>query len=173
MIYITGNTRGLGESLGVYFQRSYLFDEIRGLNRPEYDFNDPWIPTDFSIFVNNAPCGFQQTELLYKLFEANKDRNCQIINICSVSADGDRKEVNEYAIQKKALDAACTQLQLVRSNCRVLCVKPGRMNTDLVSHIDAKKMDVYDVARQIVSFSEFSWGQTYIKTVTIDVKETL
>lgn len=172
-IYITGTTRGLGKELIPHFERKYMFNKVVGLNRPEYDLSrnvDDFIRNDFKVFVNNAHYGFAQTELLYKLFEANKDRKCLIINIGSVSADGDRKEVNEYAIQKKALDAACTQLQLVKSECRVIQVKPGRIDTDLVKHLESKKMDAFDLAKQIVWISELCWGNTYFKTFTVDNK---
>ena len=172
-IYITGTTRGLGAELVHHFQRRHLFENVVGLNRPEYDLSknlDDYVKDDFKIYINNAHYGFAQTELLYKLFEENKDKHCQIINIGSVSADGDRKEVNKYAIQKKALDAACTQLQLVKSVCRVIQVKPGRIDTDLVEHIDAKKMDAFDIAKQISWISEQCWGDTYFKTFTVDNK---
>ena len=172
-IYITGTTRGLGKALEFRLQRAFPFNDVYGLNRPDYNIRKPKeiveFVKDFDIFVNNAHDGFSQTELLYNLFEANKNRDCIILNIGSVSADGDRKEVNPYAIEKKALDAACTQLQLVPSKCKVMQVKLGRMETDLVKHIDAPKMKVEDVARFIVELLEMSTPDL-IKTVTLDIK---
>ena len=169
MIYITGTTRGLGKELAKVFSLST--SNIVELNRPEFDIKDPVIHSDFDIYINNAHDGYSQTELLYKLFDQNKDRNCQIINIGSVSADGDRKSVNPYAIQKKSLDSACTQLQLIDSRCRVIHIKPGRMNTDMIKHMDVNKMGPRIVAEHIYMVSCMSWGPTYIKTITIDIKE--
>lgn len=172
-IYITGTTRGLGSALEFRFQRAFPFNDVIGLNRPSFNVRKPdeivEFAKGFEIFVNNAHDGFAQTELLYKLFEVNKDRDCIILNINSVSADGDRARVNPYAIQKKALDAACTQLQLVPSKCKVMQVKLGRMETDLVKHIESPKMDTIDVARFIVELLEMSTPDL-IKTVTLDVK---
>ena len=175
-IYITGTTRGLGAALKKRYEIEYFFEEVIGLNRPEYELNKlnikKFIKTNFDIYFINAHYEWSQTELLYDLFEANKDRKCQIVVIGSVSADGDRKEINKYAIQKKALDAAVTQLQLVKSKCFITQIKLGRMNTDLVKHIKAKKMDVDVVARQIFDIIELNnTDNQYIKTVTIDVKE--
>ena len=174
-IYITGTTRGLGKALKQRYESEYHFFNIIGLDRPQYVLGDSpiedFVKTDFDIYIINAHHEWSQTELLYKLFEKNKNRRCQIIVIGSVSADGDRKEVNKYAIQKKALDAAVTQLQLVKSNCTITQFKLGRMNTDLVKHIDAKKMDTIDVARKIYEIVELNTEDNYFKTVTLDVKE--
>lgn len=174
--FITGTTRGLGKALLQRAEKNYLFSNIFGLNRPEYNLNDTeylddFVKTDFDFYILNAHYEWSQVELLYKLFEANKDKECHIVVIGSVSADGDRKEVNKYAIQKKALDAAVTQLQLVKSKCLITQIKLGRMNTNMVSHIDAPKMETYQVARQIFDVMEMCSKNAYVKTITIDIKE--
>lgn len=177
--YITGTSRGLGEALVDKFQREMIFGDVIGLNRPTWDISYQDHHSDmarlpFDIFINNAydvHNVFAQTELLYELFENNKDRECIIINIGSVSADGDRKEINKYAIAKKALDAACTQLQLVPSKCKVIQVKLGHMDTQMIEHIHTPhKMDVVDVAREIVEVYHMSQGNRYVKTITLDNK---
>ena len=175
-IYITGTTRGLGKALKERYEIEYPFFDVIGLDRPEYELNKlnikKFVKTDFDIYILNAHYEWSQTELLYDLFEANKNRDCQIVVIGSVSADGDRKEVNKYAIQKKAVDAAVTQLQLVPSKCVITQIKLGRMDTDLVKHIKAKKMNPLDIARKIYELIEFNNNiDHYIKTVTIDVRE--
>jgi len=88
-----------------------------------------------------------------------------------VSADGDRKAVNKCAIQKKALDAACTQLQLVPSECFITQIKLGRIDTDLVKHIDAPKMNVRDVSRMIYDVIAMNHKNRYVKSITIDNKD--
>lgn len=169
MIYVTGTTRGLGKAL--YGELCIQNRDVFGLNRPEYELGKNlrnYIKTDFEMFILNAHHDWDQVNLLYKLFEANMSRKCSIITISSVSADGDRKEVNEYAIQKKALDAACTQLQLVKSNCTITNVKLGRVDTDMVKDVDAKKMDPDQISRAIIELINVSSENFYIKTVTID-----
>lgn len=174
MNYITGTTRGLGKALKQRFETEYSFEDTIGLDRPTHDLSNSYenyLKDDFKIYVINAHHEWSQTELLYKLFEMNRDRECQIVVIGSVSADGDRKSVNPYAIQKKALDAACTQLQLVDSKCTITQIKLGRMETDLVKHIDAPKMDVFDVARMIYDILLMNNKRQYVKSITLDVKE--
>ena len=172
--YITGTTRGLGRALLGRFQSKHPFEEFEGLDRPWNDLSkdlDRFVKNDFGIYIINAHYEWAQTELLYKLFEANKDRECQIVVIGSVSADGDRKAINKYAIQKKALDAACTQLQLVKSDCFITQIKLGRINTDIVKHIDAPKMNVKDIARIVYDVVAMNHKNHYVKSITIDNKD--
>jgi NAD(P)-dependent dehydrogenase (short-subunit alcohol dehydrogenase family) len=86
------------------------------------------------VYINNAYYNFAQTNLLYDLYEANKHRKCQIINIGSVSSDTERDAINPYVVHKLALDRACMQLQLQDTDCKVILVKMGRMDTPLVAH---------------------------------------
>ena len=173
-IYVTGGRKGLGLAICDVLERNYMFYDITSLSRENgYDLSknlDDFVKDDFDIYVNNAQYGFAQTELLYKLFEANRYRDCHIINIGSVSSDGDRKEVNPYAVQKTALEKATTQLQLVKSECRISIIKPGRMQTEMVEHIYAPKMSTYAVAQMVNTIVNMP-SDTIIKTITVDVKE--
>ena len=169
MIYITGTTKGLGKSLLEKYQS--IGSNVFGMNRPTYDLSkdiSSLVRKDFDIYILNAQYEWGQVDLLYSLFEKNRDRKCTIIAIGSVSADGDRKEVNRYAIQKKALDAACCQLQLCSSTCTVTQIKLGRMNTDLVKHISAPKMDTDRLANFIVNLIISNNDEFYTKTITVD-----
>ena len=74
-----------------------------------------------------------------------------ILNIGSVSADGNYDFVNHYAVHKAALDKACMQLQLIDSECKVVQIKLGRMDTPLVAHKVARKMNTEDLAKIIVN----------------------
>ena len=170
--YITGTTRGLGRALLNRWTVEEPFIDTIGLNRPDYKLSNitPYVKYDFNTYIINAHYEWSQTELLYDLFEANKDRECQIIVIGSVSADGDRMAVNKYAIQKKALDAACTQLQLVPSRCSITQIKLGRVDTDLVKHIDAKKMDPTAMAELIYNVYTMNSKNHIVKSITIDNK---
>ena len=99
-VSITGSTGGLGTAIVNTFSdcELKLLDRNKGFDL-EKNLND-FIDQDFDVFINNAHSGFRQTELLYKLFESNKNRNCIIINIGSVSSDGNKDYVNEYAIEE-------------------------------------------------------------------------
>ena len=172
-IYITGTSGGLGSAIKHELEPS-LFVEVVDLNLPDYDLEgdlDRFL-VDFDVFINCAysqDAGFAQTELLYRLFEANKHRDCQIINIGSVSADGDRKEVNQYAIHKAALEKACSQLSLIESECRVSLIKPGRMKTRMTDHrSEFYRMDPQHVAKAIVWMMETP-KELNVKSLTLDV----
>ena len=171
--YITGTTRGLGQALLRRWEIEEPWMDTVGLNRPQYDLSkniNAFVRYDFNTYILNAHYGWSQTDLLYELFEANKDRECQIIVIGSVSADGDRAAINKYAIEKKALDAACTQLQLLNSSCTITQIKLGRVDTDLVKHIDATKMKTSLAAAMIYQVCDMNSKNHFIKSITIDNK---
>lgn len=169
-IYITGHTSGLG--LALYKWLPLSGHEVAGLSRTNgYDLNK-FLPVydDFDVYINNAYVGFKQVELLYALFEKNQHRKCQIVNIGSVSADGNYDRVNEYAVHKAALDKACNQLQLIDSECKVVQVKLGRMDTPLVAHrINVPKINPEFVAQYITSNVINVPNNILVKNITLDV----
>lgn len=170
-IYISGTTRGLGNAL--FDTLVNAGHDVIGLNRPDFDMAkglSNYLKNDFDVFIINAHFRWKQVDLLYKLFELNKERLCQIITIGSVSADGDRKQVNSYAIEKKALDATCTQLQLVPSRCILTNVKLGRMETDMVANKKVAKMKPEMVAEFIMKILTQNESKLYVKSITIDLK---
>lgn len=169
-VVITGHTSGLGKSI---YDRMSLRHEVLGLSRSNgYDIGrdiSGFVFDDFDLYINNAYYGYSQTDLLYKLFEKNKYRKCTIVNIGSVSADGNKDAVNEYAVHKSALEKACSQLQLIDSECKVIHLKLGRMNTPMTDHrkeyprIDAKY--VAEVIEWITNQPEC----ILFKNLTIDI----
>ena len=171
-IVITGHTSGLGKAL-----YNFLVEQghtVVGLSRSEgFDLNknlDMFLLDGWNVYINNAYSGFNQVELLYKLFELNQNRECQIINIGSVSADGNKDQVNEYAVHKAALDKACNQLQLIDTDCKVVQVKLGRMDTPLVAHrTGVPKMDPKYVAQYITQNILYAPKEILIKNLTIDL----
>lgn len=171
-VFVTGHTSGLGKAI---FDTCNDYEYItQGLSRSNGydlngDLNDFLLQDNWDVFVNNAYVGWRQTDLLYKLFEQNQKRNCTIINIGSVSADGNYDVVNEYAVHKAALDKACTQLQLIDSECKVVQVKLGRMDTPLVAHKKARKMDPVDIAKFIINHVMLAPKDMLMKNITIDV----
>ena len=135
-ISITGHTSGLGKALFNHWSNA-------GHNLTGFSLSNGFnIDTDiekianveFDIFINNAYSKYQQVELLYMLYEKNKDRKCTIINIGSASSDGNVDRIKPYAIEKLALEKACLQLQFNTSICKILLIKPGRMQTLMAAH---------------------------------------
>lgn len=166
-IVITGTTSGLGLACKEHFNSVH---ELIELNRPRFDLDkniDDFVCNDFDVYINNAYSNWTQIDLLYKLFEKNKDRDCKIINVGSVCADRTYDRVYPYAIHKLALDAACLQLQQIDSQCRVIHLKLGRMNTPMTSHRNGRKMDTSIVARQIQYLIELD-SSIVIKELVID-----
>jgi hypothetical protein len=137
-IYCTGNRNGIGQAVSALLSKEG--HEVIGLNRPECDLSvslDPFIKDDFYVYINNAHYGWSQTDLLYELWERNFQKDCMIINVSTILSDvlQTRKvdqKVWRYPIYKKALDDASLHLQQFESNCRVVLVKPGLMDTGRV-----------------------------------------
>ena len=167
-VSITGSTGGLGTAIVNTFNdcKLHLLDRNKGFDLDK-NLND-FVSQDFDVFINNAHSGFRQTELLYKLFESNKNRNCIIINIGSVSSDGNKDYVNEYAVQKNALEKSCLQLQLIDSECKVTLVKLGRTDTAMVANRKGyPKMDPMYIAKCIRWLVEQP-ENIVIKNLTVD-----
>lgn len=167
-IIITGSTGGLGSSLVEVFKEHDLvcLDRNKGF---DLDKNlDDFVLDNFDVYINNAHSGFHQTSLLYKLFENNKNRYCIIINIGSVSSDGNKDYVNQYAVNKASLEKACLQLQLIDSECKLSLIKLGRMNTKMVANrIGYPKMDTNYIA-QTIKWLVDQPKNIVIKNLTID-----
>lgn len=178
--YITGTTKGIGKEikhrLERWFVQMYMFDEFEvvGLDRPEYNMNvvEPYVKDDFEVYVINAHHEFDNVELLYRLFEENQKRRCDIVVIGSVSTDGDRNYINRYAVQKTALEKAVAQLQLTESTCRIMMIKPGRVKSPLSDHRSMHfRMDPSHVAHAIVWMLEQP-NFLNVRSLTLDVHHT-
>lgn len=167
-LHITGTTRGLGKSVREYAAlRNW---NVTALDRPDYDLSidiDMFVRTDFDVYLNNAYHGWAQTDLLYKLWEANRDRPCLIISVGSVVVDKLYDRVYPYAIHKTALSEACKQLQQMDSPCKITHLKMGRMDTDMVSHRPGPKLDTALVAKQIGHIIDMPYG-CVVKELTLD-----
>lgn len=167
-IVITGTTSGLGKACKDELELDHL---VEALDRPKYDLDvnlDAYVKTDFDVYINNAYSGYKQVELLYKLFEANKNRSCKIINIGSVVADKTYDKVYPYAIHKKALADACLQLQQIDSQCKVIHLRLGRMATPMTEHRPGPKLDPKTVVAYIDTVLLNMPTAVVIKDLTID-----
>jgi len=138
-IAITGHTSGIGKSL------LDIYPDAIGLSRSNYyNINDiDQIVTavkNCDVFINNAYDGFKQVELLYALFSVWENENKLIVNISSNSGDGTKKKSHKYAIHKSALDKASEQLGSLSSNCKIINIRPGWVDTPMVSAIKETKI---------------------------------
>jgi hypothetical protein len=130
-IYITGTNRGLGYE--TYKLLSSAGHDVTGLSRPQHDLSrnlDDFVKKDFDIYINNAYYEYTQTQLLYKLYEKNEGRNCTIINISGISPDRQFDYVRQEAAHKCSLDKAARQLQDLYNDCKVILLKPGKINSN-------------------------------------------
>lgn len=171
-IVITGTAGGLGSEIYRFYSQNGW--SVIHLNLPYFDITDPdlsLIP-DFDVFVNNAydeSSGFAQTDLLYKVYEQHKDRDCMIINIGSVSGDGDRHKFYPYGAHKSALEKASIQLSLVENPCKVCLIKPGRMKTKMTEHrSEYYRMPPLDLVKAI-DFMVNVPKELTVKSITLDV----
>ena len=169
-IVITGHTSGLGKTLYNILSKDH---EVIGLSRQNgYDLSkdlDTFLVDDFDVYINHAYYDYSQTTLLYELFEKNKYRDCAVINVGSVSADGNRDAVNEYAVHKAALEKACLQLQLIDTGCKVIHLKLGRMNTPMTDHKREYPRIETDYIANTVEWLMNQPKDILIKNLTIDI----
>jgi NADP-dependent 3-hydroxy acid dehydrogenase YdfG len=169
-VVVTGHTSGLGKTL--YDRLSEKHHTI-GLSRSNgHDLSKDiasFQVENFDVYINNAYHAYAQVDLLYQLFEQNKYRNCTIINIGSVSADGNKDTINEYAVHKSALEKACSQLQLIDTDCKVIHLKLGRMNTPMTdSRKEYPRIDTGYVAN-IIEWMLCQPEKMFFKNLTIDI----
>lgn len=143
-ISITGHTSGLGQALFNHWSNAgHSLTGFSLSNGFDIDTDVEKISNvEFDIFINNAYSKYQQVELLYALYEKHKNRKCTILNIGSASSDGNVDRIKPYAIEKLALERAVLQLQFNSTKCKILLVKPGRMETRMVENTNSKKINL-------------------------------
>jgi len=128
-VYITGTTSGIGSEIFNTLKNAKC--DVIGLNRPEYNLDkniDDYVKSDFDVYINNAHHEFSQTKLLYKLFEANENRKCSIINISSMIAERQIDYPRQEQAEKASLDRAARQLQFLERPCRIALLRIGRFD---------------------------------------------
>ena len=137
-IYITGTRGGLGSAIMSKLTLTYPYQDIIELNRPEHDLSrvdgnlDSLVKDDFSIYVNCSHYEFSQVELLYRLFDHNKNRKCHIINIGSVAGSYPYPGGNVYGGTKAFVSQFSLNLRadLVSKGINVTSIEPGLAETE-------------------------------------------
>lgn len=166
-VAITGHTRGIGRALETALERRG--DTVIGLSRSNgYDITMPEEIIrkirDADVFICNAHAGFAQAELVLAMARtwAEHPRRL-IVAMGSLSADGINPSQGRYAIHKKALDAACEQLQadpIVK--CRIALLRFGYADTGRVAAKSVRKMRVAEVVGHVLYAIEQPKGH-YLK----------
>jgi NADP-dependent 3-hydroxy acid dehydrogenase YdfG len=134
-IAITGGTAGIGQALGnEYKSRGH---EVISLSR-RTGHNIRVIPKTANaiepcdVFINNAQVGFAQTELLFEMVRRWKGSRKQIIVIgtmMTLSPISTMSNMEEYYVQKSALDQAVQQIRQTRPGVILTMVRPGDIAT--------------------------------------------
>lgn len=136
-IAITGHTAGIGQALAkIYSQQGH---EIVGLSKREGNNirNIPKIadhiePCD--MFINNAQAGFAQTELLFEIAQRWSGTGKHIVVISTIMTQFPVSVLpglgmDQYRIQKLALEEAVQQLRYKQLGIKISLVRPGNIAT--------------------------------------------
>ena len=137
-IAITGHTAGIGQALARQYTR--LGHDIVGLSRREGNNirNTPKIcdqiePCD--MFINNAQAGYAQTELLFEMARRWSGTQKHIVVISTQMTQYPVSvlpglDMDQYRIQKVALEESVMQLRNRNTGIRFTVVRPGDIATN-------------------------------------------
>jgi len=136
-IAITGHTAGIGQALArIYHDRGI---GIVGLSKRE-GWNIRNVPKicdqiePCDVFVNNAQAGFAQTELLFEMARRWTGTNKHIVVISTMMTQNPVSslpglDMDQYRIQKVALEAAVSQIRHQQLGVKTTIVRPGNIAT--------------------------------------------
>lgn len=178
-IAITGHTAGIGQALA----KEYTLDghEIVGLSKREGNNikNTPKIcdqiePCD--IFINNAQAGYAQTELLFEMAQRWQGTRKHIIVISTIMTQDPLSvlpglEMDQYRIQKVALEESVKQIRNRRLGVKITIVRPGNIATSAdktvppaadVNNWARTLLDLFDMAKNNdLAIPDISLGPVY------------
>jgi nucleoside-diphosphate-sugar epimerase len=163
-IAITGHTAGIGQALAQGYQMAG--HEIVGISKRDGNNirNVPKVadliePCD--VFVNNAQVGYAQTELLFEMAQRWTNTKKHIIVISTMMTQDPISvlpglNMDQYRIQKVALEQAVQQIRYRRLGVRITIVRPGNIATSPdktvppaadVNNWAKTLLDVFDLAK--------------------------
>lgn len=134
-IAITGHSAGIGQALASIYQAQG--HEIVGLSRRN-GYNIRSVPKvadmikHCDVFINNAQVGFAQTELLWEVWGRWQGQQKTIVNISTQMTDHEvapTLDLDQYLIQKKALELAHRQCIQRSMWPQMILVRPGMIAT--------------------------------------------
>jgi hypothetical protein len=171
-IGITGHTSGIGKALFDIFPSALGFSRSNGYDITQKSSRDKILNeiSECDVFINNANSEFGQQYLLYELWEQWKEKDRLIINIGSRAADfvhDERYPHYRYSIQKQALESASKYMTHCMKPCKVMCIKPGYVDTPGVRNITAIKMDPKELALYIKELVELRNSTFWMPVVTL------
>jgi nucleoside-diphosphate-sugar epimerase len=167
-IAITGHTAGIGQALAkLYSQQGHV---IIGLSRREGNniriipkICDQIEPCD--MFVNNAQAGYAQTELLFEMAKRWAGTRKHIVIISTQMTQYPIStlpglEMDQYRVQKVALEEAVRQLRNRELGITFTIVRPGNIATSA----DKTVPPAADVS---------NWAETLIEILNLATKNKL
>lgn len=167
-IAITGHTAGIGQALAeIYTSQDH---EIVGLSKRE-GHNIRNIPKicdqieSCDMFINNAQAGYAQTELLFEMAKRWENTGKHIVVIstmmtqCPVSPLSGL-EMDQYWVQKVALEEAVKQLRYRRVGIKITIVRPGDIATNSTKTVPP-------------SANVNNWAQTLVQILNTAVTNNL
>jgi len=136
-IAITGHTAGIGQALA----KVYHGNEIVGLSKRDGNNirNVPKIADQIEscdVFINNAQAGYAQTELLFEMAQRWQGTRKHIIVISTMMTQDPTSpipglDMDQYRIQKVALEEAVKQIRNRRLGVKITIVRPGNIATSI------------------------------------------
>ena len=136
-IAITGHSAGIGQALAkIYEEQGHT---IIGLSRRN-GYNIRSLPKVAALiepcdmFINNAQVGFAQTELLLEMAKRWEGQSKRILVISTMMTEFPSSTLtglgmDEYYVQKIALEEAVKQLRAKCRNLSITIVRPGMIGT--------------------------------------------
>jgi hypothetical protein len=153
---ITGHTAGLGKAIAHHvgvantlgFSRSNGYDITNAQDRQRI----VEAAQDCDVFINNAHADYNQTQLLYDLWQVWSEQDKIIVNIGSNTTDGIKYHPHEYSAQKASLEKANEQLANLNKPCRVTMFRFGYIGTERIlnDYNPTSFIQLADAARCII-----------------------
>lgn len=175
-IAITGGTAGIGQALGNKYEA--LGHEVLRLSRRNSHnirvipkMADTIQPCD--LFINNAQAGYAQTELLFAMADRWQGTKKHIIVISTQMTQSPVSslpglDMDQYRIQKIALEESVRQLRNRDLGIKFTIVRPGNIATSLVKTVPPAAdvdnwantlIDIFELVRiQNLRISDISLG---------------
>jgi NADP-dependent 3-hydroxy acid dehydrogenase YdfG len=176
-IAITGHTAGIGQALAKqYSDRGH---EIVGLSKREGNnirvvpkIADLIEPCD--MFINNAQAGYAQTELLFEMVNRWAGTKKHIMVISTMMTQDPIScikglDMDQYRIQKIALEQAVQQIRHQRLGVRITIVRPGNIATSSNKTVPPAA-DVDHWASTVVKIFELAEPDLIIPDISIGPK---
>ena len=175
-IAITGGTAGIGQALGKKYEA--LGHEVVRLSR-RTGHNSRVIPKmadaiqPCDLFINNAQAGYAQSELLFAMADRWQGTKKHIIVISTQMTQSPVSslpglDMDQYRIQKVALEESVRQLRNQDLGIRFTIIRPGNIATSLdktvppaadVDNWANTLIDIFELARiQNLRISDISLG---------------